>query len=128
MKKIIFFTLSLISINSFAGNDLSLVCEGQNEFYEIPKGESIVENQKRSYVFIDGALKESSKGFPIKSKYCKWSDTSITCFYDSSVIEEILVIDRLTTSISHTVTNRPSGYKPSVANFKGNCKAAKQKF
>ena len=76
-KKIIFFTLILISINSFAGNDLNLVCEGKKEFYTLPLSSSVFENQVRSYIFSDGKLLSSGEHFPIDSKNCKWSNNSI---------------------------------------------------
>lgn len=130
-KKIIFFTLILISINSFAGNDLNLVCEGKMEFYTLPLSSSLFDNQVRSYIFSDGKLLSSGDYFPIDSKNCKWSNNSIDCYVpNNDGFSDFLIIDRLSGSIDHnsTVKSPDKKFKSWGNHFKGICKTGKQKF
>jgi hypothetical protein len=136
MKKIIVFLfLFFVKVNSFAeSNNLTLLCDGLEEFVAYPVKTNIIDETVSKHISITYVIKNNlllPNEISMNSPKCDFRENTIHCrMNDSSGNYRLVTIDRISGKVfdEARMPFEVMGSKSSRKHFNGICKTAKKQF
>lgn len=126
MNRLVFiFFLFLSGCNLLDNKTLDLVCTGEHTFTDLKSGESLRENEIRTYTFVDGVWDGYMKTDWTRENISYRAKDEKSC---TAICSKSLNIDRISGTVTESHLSYPPNGRIYESRFTGQCSKGSKKF